>query len=317
MKRLIFSLIAVAVIILIFVFCVPREHTQTDYAMNTVISVTLRSTSAEETAQKAIAEVKRIDSLMSTTLPESDIYKINSAKAGTYVKVSDETYELIKMSLMVSDKTDGAFDITVNPLSEKWNFTSSNPKIPEKEDIEKLLRLVNYKDVLLNDADKSVCLANDGMSISLGAVAKGYAATRAMEILKQAEVKDAIIDLGGNIYALGDKKIGIQTPFKARGEYFTVCEVTDTSVVTSGAYERYFEENGKIYHHIIDPQTGYPADSDIKSVTVISEDSALADALSTAIFVSGTKRAEDILSGFKDAKAIILTNDGAIEHVGE
>lgn len=316
MKKIIFSLIAIA-IILVLVLCMPREYSQTDYAMNTVISVTARAKSGKQTVQKAIDEVKRIDALMSTTLEGSDIYKVNSAKAGTYVKVSDETYELIKMSLMVSDKTDGAFDITVNPLSEKWNFTSSNPEVPKKEDIQNLLEIVNYKDVLLNDADRSVCLARDGMSISLGAVAKGYAASRAMEILKKAKVKDAIIDLGGNIYALGDKRIGIQTPFKPRGEYFTVCEVADTSVVTSGAYERYFEKDGKRYHHILDPKTGYPADTDIESVTVISEDSALADALSTAIFVSGSDKADKILSEFEGAEAVILTSDGEVIRPGE
>ena len=316
MKKIIFLLVAVAVI-LAAIFCMPSEHTQTDYAMNTVISVTVRSHNAKKIVQKVIAEVKRIDDLMSTTHAGSDICNINSAKAGTYVKVSDETYGLIKMAIMVSDKTDGAFDITINPLSEKWDFTASNPKVPDKKDIEKLLDTVNYKDIRTNDTDKSVCLAHDGMSISLGAIAKGYAASRAADILKDEKVKDAIIDLGGNIYALGDKKIGIQTPFKPRGEYFTVCEVSDTSVVTSGAYERYFEDDGKIYHHILDPKTGYPAQTDIESVTVISEDSALADALCTAIFVSGSSKAENVLAQFTGTRAIVRLSDGRVLYPGE
>ncbi len=295
---------------------VPRTATITDYAMNTVVSVTVRSHSAAAAAQKAIDEVKRIESLMSATVPGSDVYRINSAGAGASVQVSGEVYELIQMSLNVSDITDGAFDITVNPLSELWDFNAADPKVPDAEDIAECLSLVSYRDIALNPAQSSVTLAKEGMSISLGAVAKGYAADRAAQILRDEGVHDAIVDLGGNIYAIGSKRIGIQTPFKSRGEYFTTVDAEDCSVVTSGSYERYFAADDKIYHHIIDPGTGYPSASGLKSATVVSKSSALADALSTALFVAGEDRADSIVSSFDGVYAVLLTEDNRTIEVG-
>lgn len=312
MKKTVLTLAVIGAIAVLFTILAPRQSGITDYAMNTVISVTARSRHADELCKKAIDEVRRIDALMSPAAEGSDIYRINHAEHGSFTEVSPETYELIELSLMVSERTGGAFDITVNPLSELWDFTSESPSVPSKEDIEALTRRVNYRDVLLNPDTHSVCLAKEGMSISLGAVAKGYGASRAIRLLKDGGARDAIVDLGGNICVAGNKRIGIQTPFKPRGEYFTVCEVSDTSVVTSGAYERYFKEDGKIYHHIIDPKTGYPAVSDIASATIISEDGALADALSTAIFVLGRSRAEDVLADFDGVGAVIYTADGKV-----
>ncbi|MBO5008968.1 MAG: FAD:protein FMN transferase [Clostridia bacterium] len=312
MKKILYAVPAAVVLVAIAaaVILYPKTVKVTDYAMNTQITITAKSRGADRAVKDAISEVKRIDSLMSPSLSTSDICRINSAKANTRVQISPETYSLIEMSLQISQKTDGAFDISVNPLIELWDITSSKPRIPSEGDISKAKSLVNYRDISLNSSDKSVLLKKEGMSISLGAVAKGYAADRAVEILRNHGVKEAIVDLGGNVYVLGDKKrIGIQTPFKKRGEYFKVCTVSDKAVVTCGAYERYFEENGRIYHHIFDPNTGYPASSGIKSVTVICANSALADALSTALFVSGEERAEQIIAGFDGAEAIILTDD--------
>ncbi len=312
MKKTVFTIAIIGALAVLCIALTPRQSSITDYAMNTVISVTARSRHADKLCKKAVDEVRRIDSLMSPTAEGSDIYRINHAEHGTFTEVSPETYELIELSLMVSEKTDGAFDITVNPLSELWDFTSESPSVPSADKIDELIQKVNYKDVLLNPDTHSVCLAKDAMSISLGAVAKGYGASRAARILSDGGAGDAIVDLGGNICVIGNKKIGIQTPFKPRGEYFTVCEAEDISVVTSGAYERYFKEDGKIYHHIIDPKTGYPACSDIGSATVITEDGALADALSTAIFVLGIDKAEDVLSEFDGVSAVIYTADGRV-----
>lgn len=315
MKKTVFTL---AIISALAVFCImlaPKQASITDYAMNTVITVTARSPHADKLCQKALDEVHRIDNLMSPTAEGSDIYRINHAGKGSFTEVSPETYELIELSLKISEKTDGAFDITVNPLSELWGFTSENPSVPSKDAIKDLTQKVNYKNVLLNPDTFSVCLAQDGMSISLGAVAKGYGASQAAKILEDGGAWDGIVDLGGSICVAGNKRIGIQTPFKPRGEYFTVCEVSDTSVVTSGAYERYFKEDGKIYHHIIDPKTGYPAQTDIGSATVISDNGALADALSTAVFVLGLDKAEDVLSDFDKVSAVIYTADGRVVEV--
>lgn len=295
----------------------PQKAEVTDFAMDTVVKITLKAKRPNSVAKSAIKEIKRLDALMSVTNSKSDVYKINSAKAGEAVKVDSELFELLNLCMQISQKTDGAFDITVNPLSEIWNIKAKNPVVPDESAIQKSKELVGYKNIILNSKEKTVTKKIDSVSITLGAIAKGYATDKAAKILEDNGVKDAIIDFGGNIYVIGkNKKIGLQTPFENRGEYFKVCTVSDASVVTSGAYERYFEYCGKIYHHILNPKTGYPADSDIKSVSIICKSSATADALSTAIFVSGKYNADKILDRFKNAEAIIYLDDGSITSIG-
>ena len=312
MKKILAVILAVLVVggAVFFLTVLPKTTTITDYAMNTVISVTVTSRNCREDALAVVDEVRRVESLMSATLPESDIYKINSSKSGTAVSVSDEVYSLLELSIDISEKTDGVFDISINPLSELWDFNSENPSVPENEQIKKTLELVNYKDIILNPEDKTVTLKRKGMSISLGAVAKGYAADCCAELLERRGVKEAIIDLGGNIYVVGkNKTIGIQTPYEKRGTYFTTCKISDKSVVTSGAYERYFTEDGKKYNHILNTATGYPSQMGLKSVTVISKNSALADGLSTAFFASGEKKAREIAEKFPGVEVIMLTEN--------
>ncbi len=302
MNRRVWIFVASLVVLGALIMITPKRAQVTDYAMNTTVSIDVTAHKARELADKAIAEIKFLDSLMSATNPESDVYKLNHTDAGTYVRVSPEVFELIEKSIEISEKTDGAFDITVAPLCDLWNVGSANPSIPPKDKIEEALRLTDYKQVLLNTEDNSVALGKEGMSITLGAIAKGYTADRVCQLLRDGGAKEAIIDLGGNIYILGkEKTVGIQTPFAPRGEYFDKVTVCDKAVVTSGPYERYFEKDGKIYHHIIDPFTGYPARDDRGSATVISENSALADALSTAVFISG----KGVLKEFKDCEAIL------------
>ncbi len=312
MKRvLIFATIIMASALLALSFA-PKTETVTDYAMNTIVSVTARGRNPKPALEAAMAEVRRIDSLMSVSVSDSDICKINNAEPGEYVKVSKEVYELIELSIDVSEASGGYFDITVNPLVELWNINSDNPQVPSHDDINRALALVNYKNILMRSEDCSIALLEEGMSITLGAVAKGYAADRVADVLKNHGIKDAIVDLGGNIIVLGTKTIGLQTPFASRGEYFEKCTVTNRSVVTGGPYERYFETDGEIYHHIIDPMTGYPSRSGLKSSSVISENSALADALSTALFAVGEEGAEDVLEAFPGTEAILLCENDKI-----
>jgi len=309
------ALFVTAAIVCALIFSV-RTGKVTDYAMNTVISVTLRSRNPEKDAKAAIDEVKRIDALMSATRAKSDISKINSSKAGKKIKISPEVSSLIELSLYISEKTGGAFDITINPVSELWDITSLKPSVPHDVRIREALSKVNYKDIDLDAKNNTVMLKKEGMSINLGAIAKGYAADRVAKLLKDRGVSEAIVDLGGNVYVIGrEKTVGIQTPFKTRGEYFTTCTVSDKSVVTSGAYERYFKENDRIYHHILNPSDGYPASSGIQSATVISESSALADGLTTAFYVMGEEKTKAIISEFKDIEVILLTDKGDVVRI--
>jgi len=311
MSRVIYTIaiLLMSAIFAMLLLLLPRTVTLSDYAMNTAISITVTSRGANKLAKEAIDEVKRLEKLMSATLSGSDVKRINNAEKGTYVKVSDEVFEVIEYSIKISKLTNGSFDITVDPLCSLWDVNSSNPRVPDESEIKEAKEKADYKSIALNKERKSVALLKDGMSINLGAVAKGYATDRIVKILKEKGVRQALIDLGGNIYVLGDEKtVGIQTPFKNRGEYFKKCKVSDKAVVTSGSYERYFEKDGKIYHHIIDPNTGYPAETGLKSVTIISKSALEADALSTAVFVGG----RDVIYKFKNVSAIFYTEANEI-----
>ena len=314
MKKAICWILTAAFVIVIVALCIRFSVTtksSTDYAMNTVIGITVKSRNPDEDIKVAVDEVKRIDSLMSATNPKSDIFKINKAPAGKATKVSEETCRLISLALEISENSGGDFDISVNSLSELWNINSPNPRVPKDKDIQDLLECTNYKDIEVDIQNSTVTLKKEGMTISLGAIAKGYAADKAAKLLKDRGVEEAMIDLGGNVYVVGNEKtIGIQTPFEVRGEYFTTCKVSDKAVVTSGAYERYFEKDGKRYHHILNPHTGYPADSGIASVTVISDNSALADGLTTAIYVMGEEKTKTMIKKYKNVEVIILTSEG-------
>lgn len=312
-KAIVFVGVLIIAAVLFALLFLPKTETVRSYAMNTFISVTVKSSYPKKDADAAIEEVKRIDALMSVTRPSSELSRINSAPAGEEVEVSKEVYKLIEFALEISQKTEGAFDISINPLSELWDINSETPHVPANEDIKNALEAVNYKDIKLNPKKHSVTLVKEGMSINLGAIAKGYAADCVAKVLNERGVKEAIIDLGGNVYVLGrEKRVGIQTPFKKRGEYFTVCGVADKSVVTSGAYERYFEENGNIYHHILNPKDGYPAESGIKSVSVICRSSALADGLSTAFYVMGEEKTRKAISLFDEVEVVILTDEDEV-----
>lgn len=312
----------IAVILVIFsvysFFTVQKEYSRQEFAMDTVITLKAKGRNAEKALEDAVNEIKRIDRLMNAYNSESDIFKINSAPHGTEVSVSDEVFDLIALSKDISEKTDGAFDISVKPLSDLWNINSDNPVVPSEDEIHKILKSVDYRNIILNKKDKTVVLSKENIEISLGGIAKGYAADRVAEIFKNHNIKSGIADLGGNIYAIGKKnpiskwKIGIQTPFKPRGEYFKICSASDTSVVTSGAYERCFKKDGKLYHHILNPQTGYPSDCGLQSATVICSNSAVADALSTAVYVAGADKTQKFLKNFDNVQLIILTENGKI-----
>ena len=313
MKKYIIAAICVVLVCLAGFLLTKKTVTRTEYAMNTMVGITATAHSPADAVDKAFGEIMRIESLMSVTIKDSEISRINNAPAGTPVEVSQEVFDLIKMCMEVSRISDGAFDISVTPINNLWETYANLPVAPPDEDIERLLTCTGYENIILDEDNRTVALTKYDMCISLGAVAKGYAADRAAEILRAEGIKDAIIDLGGNIYVIGkDKKIGIQEPCKNRGEYFRVCTVSDRSVVTSGGYERYFKVGGEDYHHIIDPKTGRSAQNGVQSATVICKNSALADALSTALFVAGADGAQRIVDAFPEAEAILYGDGGKI-----
>ncbi len=227
--------------------------------------------------------------------------------------VSEDTASLIKKSIELNKTTHGAFDITIYPLMEEWGFTTHNYKIPKEDRIKELLKNVDASKIEYEQESKLVSL-NDGIKIDLGGIAKGYTSGKIMEIFEQYNVTAGMVSLGGNVQVYNTKpdgslwKVAVENP-DGDAEYLGVISVADKAVITSGGYERFFEKDGKTYHHIIDPSTGYPAESGLKSVTIVSEDGTLADGLSTSLFVMGKDKAIEYWRKNSDKFDMILETD--------
>ncbi len=286
--------------------------TETAMCLDTIVTVSCYgdSKTASDAAKAAISEIRRIEFLLSPYIETSELFKINKNAHLAPVEVSEETFYVIKKALEFSEITDGAFDITVKPLTELWNIKSENPVVPPEDMISDALKSVDYKNVVAEN--NTVFFKKEGIRIDPGGAAKGYAADRAAEVVKSFGINNAILDLGGNVYALGKSekntpwKIGLQDPSGERGEYFKVVELSDETCVTSGSYERYFEKDGRIYHHILNPKTGYPADTGLISVSITGTSSFEADMLSTAVFVMGEENFKKIKDRFDYKSCIVV-----------
>lgn len=270
---------------------------ETQFLFDTVCSITVFSPSAEKEISAAFAEAEKIHRLTDFFDENSDVAIINSAKAETPVNVSRETIEIIDLAQKINRDSKGAFDICLAPVSRLWDFKSENPEIPEKSAIETALDVCHGSWLNVDATSRTITKSLDKTQIDLGGIAKGYAADKAAEALTKMGVQAAIIDFGGNIVVVGKNpktkdgkwRIGLQTPFAPTGEYSKVVEIQSGSMVTSGTYQRYFEKDGKAYHHIIDPKDGFPAQRKYSSVSINAQNAALADALATAVFVLGEK----------------------------
>lgn len=288
------------------------------FCMSTNIIQRIYSNNAKEIAKLAENELKRLESLMSFYLASSDVSRLNLEAGQDEVLLSQETFEVIKKAKEYSELCSGAFDITAAPLVKLWGVFSKDEGVPLKKKIEDILYLVNYKEIILKDEKNSAKLLRIGQKVDLGAIAKGYAADRVIDIYRKNAVKSGFINIGGNVLTLGNKpdgspwRIGIQNPFKSRGEYIGIVKISDETVVTSGDYVRYFEEQGIKYHHILDPRTGYPANSGIVSATIIGKSSMEADALSTAIFILGLRDGKELVDKTYGVEAIFITSEKKI-----
>ncbi len=292
-----------------------KEAVRDIFAMDTYMTVKAYGENADEAVELAEAEILRLDALLSTGAEDSEIAQINANGGGA---VSDDTAYLLMRSLELYDDTEGAFNIAVYPIMEAWGFTGGNYNVPEDEVLQPLLQLTDVSAIDLNQEKMQVTFDTPGMKIDLGGIAKGYTSARIMDIFMECGVESGLVSLGGNVQALGRKtdgsfwKVAIQNPDDASG-YIGVLETADKAVITSGGYERYFEEDGVTYHHIIDPATGYPAENGLVSVTIVSADGTLADGLSTSLFIMGKDKAIDYWKDRSDIfDMILMTDDGKI-----
>lgn len=280
------------------------------FAMDTYMTVTAYGKNAENAVDKAVDEINRLETVLSAEKKDSDIYKLNEKGSGTLLT---DAKDIVSKALEVNKTTNGAFDISIYPLMVKWGFTTKKYNVPSKSEISKLLKNVDSSKIIFDEKSGSIKL-KENMKIDLGGIAKGYTSSRVMQIFKKCGVTSGLVSLGGNVQALGTKtnktawQIAIENPDKS-SDYIGVVSVKDKAVITSGGYERYFEKNGKTYHHILDPKTGYPAESGLKSVTIVSDDGTLADALSTSLFVMGKEKALDYWRRHKDEFDTVLVED--------
>ncbi len=319
MKRKWYGLFCLICPLFLLISCTPassenREPMNKNFlAMNTYNTFTVYDDVSADVLDSAEALLKEMEHLWSVTDEQSEIYAVNHA-GGQSVTVSDRTAELLRFALEMSERTDGDLDITTYPILTAWGFTTDSKQVPTDEQIAQLMQYVGFDKVSLSE---NTVVLLPGMEIDLGAVAKGYACDLVTEDLKSKGVTSALVSLGGNISMIGSKpdgsdwKISVEHP--ENRDSLGLLSLSDVSVVTSGAYERYFEdENGNRYGHILDPSTGKPAQSGIASVTVVGKESRVCDALATAFFVMGLPAAEEYVREYGDVDFLLLTDNGEI-----
>jgi len=284
------------------------------FGMNTSILYRVMGESGKMAVAQAESEILRLENKLSRFIPDSEVSKINSNSGLCSVKISNETYEVLSYALMLSEITQGLFDITGSPLIDLWDYKHAF-HVPLNYKIRKILRKIDYRELILNSIVKTAFLRRAGQSIDLGGIGKGYASDRCIKIFQECGVTSAYVSIGGNVSTLGNKSdeflwsVGIRHP-RYEGCLIGAVKVNGKSVVTSGDYERYFiDRKGNRWHHILNPTTGYPARSGLVSVTVVAESAMSADALSTAIFVAGMNKGLLYLAKFQGTEAILIDDN--------
>jgi thiamine biosynthesis lipoprotein len=298
-------------ILFIICGCGQKFPTKREFLMDTEVEIILPQGS-EEDFSAAFKEMKRIEKLMNVHDPESEISRINRLGSKEAIKVSKEIFEVLKEALKYSGLTSGAFDVSIRPLSRLWGERGKLKEIPEVKEIEEKLPLVNYKDIVLNERNQTVEFRREGMALDLGGVAKGYVSDQAIKVLKGKGIKEALINVGGDIRVMGGRnwKVGLQHPRK-ENEVLAVIRLKDQAIATSGDYQRYFIKEGKRYHHIINPKTGYPV-TKCMSVTVIGPNAIQTDILATGVFILGPEKGMELIESLKDIEGIIIDAQGMI-----
>lgn len=324
MKKAASLFITILLIVMLISCSSPQKSeklTVTGIYFDTVIQIEAWGTKAS-TLEHCKTICEDYENLFSNKIETSEISKIN-ASAGNPVKVSEETLELISRGIDYCELSGGKFDITIAPLSDLWNFTD-NPKgnLPEQSAIEEARSHVGYKTIQVDKDSCTVTLNDPQAKIDLGGIAKGYIADRLKAYLKSEGVEHALINLGGNVLALGTAydgtpfRIGIQKPFDEQNSTIDILEIEDRSVVSSGIYQRYFEKDGTIYHHILNPETGYPYSNNLLQATIISDRSMDGDALSTCCFALGLNDGSTLIESLDHVQAIFVTEDYQLHYVG-
>ena len=292
-----------------------KTVSKTSFLLNTEVTITLYGTDDDSLLTECFSLCREYEDKFSRTEKDSELSRLNRRETDT---ASEDTLDLIRAGLSYSALSGGAFDITIGSCSSLWDFTAEAPSVPDEAALAEGLSHVGYKKLSMDG--NRILFSDDGTMLDLGAIAKGYIADRLKEFLAEKGVKSAIISLGGNILCVGKKpdgsdfRIGIQKPFEEQGTPLLTVDIDGWSVVTSGIYERYFEQDGVLYHHILDPSTGYPCDNGLLSVTILSEASVDGDALSTACFSLGMEKGMALIDSLENIYAVFITEDGQVHY---
>ncbi|MBF0787591.1 MULTISPECIES: FAD:protein FMN transferase [unclassified Streptococcus] len=291
---------------------------RTESLLHTVVQISIYHENQEEAMEEGLAYVKEMEKLLSTNLEGSDIYRINHAAGKEAIKVDPRTFELIEQALAMGMKSNGRFDVSIGAVNTLWKIGSEDARKPNDQEIKAALPHINYKDVQLDKNNQTVAV-KEGMMLELGAISKGYIADGLKKLFASKGITTAIINLGGNVVVMGSSpahkegwKVGVQDPDEVRGTVVGSVYVTDGSVVTSGIYERYLEVDGVLYHHILDPETGYPVENTLSGVTVFTKTSTQGDALSTTLFLLGIEKGREFIDQLQDVEAVFIDKDRGI-----
>lgn len=292
-----------------------QKVVKTAFLLDTEVSVTTYDPKSSAVIDECLDLCAQYEQMFSRTDPDSELYALNAAGSAA---VSDELLSVIKTALSYCQLSGGRFDITMGGVSALYGFSSSAPAVPTAADIQEQLSHTGWENIVIDG--NTVTLTDPEAVIDLGAIAKGYIADRLAELLVERGVTSAIIDLGGNILCVGSKpdgsdfNVGIQFPYEDSSTIIATAKLSNMSVVTSGVYQRYFEEDGVTYHHILDPDTGYPIRNNLLSVTIISEKSVDCDALSTTVFALGLEEGMELVDGLDGVWAAFITEDFEVHY---
>ncbi len=312
MKRFHPAFLALLLVFPLFSSCGKTAEPRTEFVLGTVCTVNLYDKGTSKIYDEVFSRLRELESILSANRDDTNVAEINAQAGIMPVKAAAETLEILEEGLAFAKLSGGKLDPSVGPLVKAWNIGTEYAAVPSPQALKEAISLIDWKSIVVDRAAGTVYLPKKGMKLDLGAIAKGYAADEAARIVKSHGIKKAIIDLGGNILAIGEKsadkpwKIGIRNPETDEGGSALSIEVVDKAIVTSGVYERYFIENGKRYHHILDPFTGYPEDNGLLSVSIVTARSIDADALSTTTFLLGPEEGMRLVENTEGVEAIFI-----------
>jgi len=294
--------------------------TSREFLMGTYVVLQVYDEGKEEALEDAVARIEELDEQLSSNDAGSEIDAINQAAGEHSVEVSEDVFPLIEIAHEYSAIPNSGFDYTIGPITNLWRIGFDDARVPEPEEIEAVLPLVDHSKVELNVEDQTVYLTEEGMRLDLGAIAKGYIADEVVNVLEEHGVTTAIIDLGGNVVVMGNSptretggfNVGVQNPDSSRGEIVGSINLKDKTIVTSGIYERYIEKDGEVYHHLLNPDTGYPFDNELAGVTIITNKSVDGDALSTLVYGFGLVEGLEYVNQLEDTEGVFITKNNEI-----